>query len=313
MSVLILVQFAVFLILAAMLAARSSRRRAWGLAALLVTVTVTLTMAWKTETDRRVEARERLEESVPYLGRGAEGFVSSQVCRACHPDQYASWYASYHRTMTTVATPETVKGKFDDISLESRGRTYHLERRGDEFWVDMVDLDWERGFRLNGVDPDQFAEKPRVTRQIVMTTGSHHMQTYWVPSRFGREVYNFPFVYLFEQDRWIPREDVFLRPPNAGRFFALWNNSCIDCHSTAGKVGFDFDDELFDSQVAEMGIACEACHGPAEAHVVANRDPLRRYLHHLTDKVDATIVNPDRLSHRASSQVCGQCHGVSVS
>jgi len=312
-STLIVIQGAAFLILAAMFGFRSSRRLAWALVVILLMITGTLAMVWKRDTDRRVEARERLEESVPYLGRSEEGFSSSQVCRSCHPKQYDTWHISYHRTMTTLATPETVKGRFDDVILESRGRTYHLERRGDEFWVDMVDPDWERELRRQGFDPDARTEQPRVTRQIVMTTGSHHMQTHWVPSSFGREVYNLPFVFLFEQDRWIPREDVFLRPPGAGRFFALWNNSCIDCHSTAGKVGFDFEEELFDSQVAEMGIACEACHGPAAAHVGANRDPLRRYRYHLTDDVDATIVNPKRLSSRASSHVCGQCHGVSVS
>jgi len=33
------------------------------------------------------------------------GYRSSDTCRACHPSQYASWHASYHRTMTQVATP----------------------------------------------------------------------------------------------------------------------------------------------------------------------------------------------------------------
>ena len=35
-------------------------------------------------------------------------FVSSRTCRACHRSQYASWRASYHRTMTQVATPQSV-------------------------------------------------------------------------------------------------------------------------------------------------------------------------------------------------------------
>ena len=32
----------------------------------------------------------------------SDRYVSSRTCRACHPSQYASWHASYHRTMTQV-------------------------------------------------------------------------------------------------------------------------------------------------------------------------------------------------------------------
>ncbi len=67
------------------------------------------------------------------------GFVSSDTCRACHPDAYDAWHRSYHRSMTQRATPQTVLARFDDVTLESRGFTTRLERRGDEFWADMAD------------------------------------------------------------------------------------------------------------------------------------------------------------------------------
>src|SRR5689334_16565617 len=47
------------------------------------------------------------------------GFVSSASCRSCHPREYASWHASYHRRMTQPATPDAVKGTFD-------GKVYEL-------------------------------------------------------------------------------------------------------------------------------------------------------------------------------------------
>lgn len=299
-------------IVAALLAARPTPRRAVGAALALGATALAWAALAGAEAARRDESRASLEGSVPHLGRADEGFVSSETCNACHPDQHASWRRSYHRTMTTLATPETVRGTFDGVTLTSRDRPYRLERRGEEFWAEMVDPDWERDLRVQGIDPDALLDPPRAWRRIVMTTGSHHMQTHWVASRSGREVFNVPFVYLFEKERWIPREEVFLRPPQDGRLFAVWNNSCIECHSTAGKVGFDFARERFDSQVAEMGIACEACHGPARAHVEANRSLWRRYRLHFTGAADPTIVQPARLDHRASSQVCGQCHGISV-
>jgi hypothetical protein len=66
------------------------------------------------------------------------------------------------------------------------------------------------------------------------------------------------------------------------------------------------------TDVVEFGIACEACHGPAQTHINANRNPIRRYDSHLNQQADPTIVQPERLLHRRASEVCGQCHSVST-
>lgn len=279
----------------------------WVLAACLVLLTGLAGLTWLEQRSEALETDRRVTAEVPHLGR--EPFVTSDACRACHPGQYHSWHESYHRTMTQVASPEAVAAPWGG-ELESRGRRYRLFKKGEEFWADVVDPDWVRENRLAGRDVDFAPDPPRAELPVVMTTGSHHMQTYWVPSASGREVYNLPFVYLFEDQRWVPREDVFLRPPNAGRLVGFWNNTCIECHSTGAAVGFDFDAEEFDSRVAEMGISCEACHGPAEEHVAFHRNPLNRYRGHLDDDGDPTIVQPERLDHERSTHVCGQCHGV---
>src|SRR5262245_54488031 len=63
-------------------------------------------------------------------------YTSSNSCRACHPSQYATWHASYHRTMTQVAGPETVVADFDTVTVvHAHGRPMTLERRGNEFWA----------------------------------------------------------------------------------------------------------------------------------------------------------------------------------
>ena len=103
----------------------------------------------------------------------------------------------------------------------------------------------------------------------------------------------------------------FSRSPTAGQALhgGRWNRDCINCHTTAGKRRIR-DDGRMDTRVAEFGIACEACHGPAERHVAVNHDPARRYRLHLSPGPDPTISNPPRLSPERASQVCGQCHGV---
>ena len=70
---------------------------------------------------------------------GGEGYATSATCLACHPAEYDAWHRSFHRTMTQLATPSTVLGAFDGLVLEDRGQEWRLERRRDEFWVEMPD------------------------------------------------------------------------------------------------------------------------------------------------------------------------------
>ena len=291
------------------LARRAGRPGIW-VAAAITLVSVGATTAWGLASARRWASVRELVAAVPDPADPEEGFVTSKMCRDCHPYQYATWYRSYHRTMTQPATPETVIGDFDDVRMSSGGRRYHLQRRGDEFIVTTVDPEWEQEWVEKQIDPDSVPDPPIVEKRIVMTTGSHHMQTYWTASDKDGKLFNFPFTWLNDSQRWTTRESVFIHPPEGTRFYATWHDVCIQCHSVAGEMNYDAASGEFDPQVAELGITCEACHGPAEEHVRANRNPLRRYWQHLTDEPDPTIVHPERLSAARSTHLCAQCHSM---
>jgi predicted CXXCH cytochrome family protein len=228
-------------------------------------------------------------------------YVSSDRCQSCHPRQYGSWHATYHRTMTQVATPANVRGAFDDRTLVAKDGRYRLFRRGDTFWVSLDDPD---------AAPDE--KRPRVERRVVMTTGSHHQQRYWLESGAGRRLDLLPFAYLLAEARWVPGEAIFLTFPYArhGLSKGAWNEVCSSCHGTGSRTAPNGDLTQPDTEVAELGIACEACHGPAAEHVAANHFPLRRYWLHASDDGDSTIVNPSRLEPKRSAEVCGQCHSI---
>ena len=232
----------------------------------------------------------------------ARGYVSSDACQACHAEKYDSWYASYHRTMTQVVSPETVLAPFDDVELEHEGELFRLERRGDEFWVELDDPDWV---------PVEGGRPPRVWRQVVMSTGSHNFQAYWFASGQTRKLSLLLFCYRVDSGEWIPVDSAFLADPILHRKTGKgrWNVGCQQCHATKGQARVHGPDDM-NTRATEFGIACEACHGPGEEHVLANQDPVRRYRHHFTGDPDPTIVNPVDLDPRLSSQACGQCHGA---
>ena len=238
-----------------------------------------------------------------------DGYVSSDTCASCHPQEHASWAGSFHRTMTQAATPASTRADFDGVEVAIWGQRFALSRRGDELWVDMPDpLDPARRFDREGRAAGAAAR--RVERRVALVTGSHHYQVFWVPQPVpgqpeGRALTNLSIVYLIEEDRWIPREAAFLSPPEIGQGHAPWSMTCLRCHVTRGRPG-----RAIDTDFAELGIACEACHGPAEAHVERYRDPLRRYWAHLVGDRSPAIAEPGGLDHRRSSEVCAHCHSL---
>ena len=239
-----------------------------------------------------------------------DGYRSSDGCRACHPSQYASWHASYHRTMTQLATPQSIATSFQNVTVEAApGGPMRLEQRGQELWAEFADPD--------GAEETPVQSRPRISRRVVMTTGSHNQQIFWYATGNSRVLGQLPAIWLTAEQTWIPRRAAIMAPPGAAHYSetGAWNAVCVSCHATSGQPRLaaplgsrPIAEQAADTRTLEFGVACEACHGPGEAHAAANRNPLRRYTLHLTRAADATIVQPARLDPRRGSQVCGQCH-----
>ena len=227
-----------------------------------------------------------------------EDYVSSKECGACHPHEYDAWRQSWHRTMTQVASPEAIFGDFDGVDLKTHDWKTRLERRGDKFFARFFDQKLRQ----------------HVWREIVLTTGSHHMQAYWYTRGPGKPLGQLQFTYLKEDQKWVPRVAVFVMPPSliATTETGRWNIGCVLCHTTRGRPGMaHMGAPNANTEAVEFGIACEACHGPGGEHVRANRsNPVRRYASHFSGDGDDTIVNAKRLTKQRSTEVCAQCHSI---
>lgn len=251
----------------------------------------------------------------PVERRGA-AVAGSDACLACHPTEHASWHASYHRTMTQPAAGAAVLAPFAGEHVDHLGFRATMTRRDDgspHVRVAPVDEDGrETGAALLDVD-------------VVMTVGSHRYQQYLARIDRGGgpgEVWRLPVAWHLATGRWIPMNAAFLEPEGARgdadaylRHLSRWNDNCVLCHNTEPRPGLlaegTGDARRFDTRVGELGIACEACHGPAGAHLRRHADPFRRLL--AGGSGDGTIAHPGRLSPRDESGVCGRCHGNRIS
>jgi hypothetical protein len=276
-------------------------RYRWGIAivaVLLVLAGIRILRPSHPQGERSSPAAEAQVTNRP-LEIAKDPYIGSQACRECHKKEYASWHHSYHRTMTRKATPENVLGNFDQVHLTHAGRAFRLSRDADTFQVTFAEHESGR----------------EVTQPVVMTTGRHHMQFYWMATDKGRQTAKLPFVWLLPEKRWVPADATFLKPPDVQTSLEIgqWNYNCIACHTTGGEPGLSFKDdsslhrdtiEGMETRVAEFGIACEACHGPGRAHVLAQADT--------RTADDRYITHPESLPGHLSSQVCGQCHSIQV-
>ncbi len=220
------------------------------------------------------------------------GYVGSQSCQECHEDFYRSWHDSYHRTMTQVISPASAPDVIENASVTVEGLTYRFRRDGDNHYVELN---------------DPTSGGMRRQRQLLMMTGSHHMHVFWYQSEIEGTPAQLPIIYLRDQQRWIPRRSAFLRPPDetpGENEMGRWNSTCSRCHSTHPRLRPNTDARTWETRVVEFGIACEACHGPGQDHIQFHRNE---------ENVGADpIVNPLDLPAASRSDLCGQCHSISM-
>lgn len=185
-------------------------------------------------------------------------------------------------------------------------------------------------------------DRPPVDAVVVRTVGSRRYQQYLAEANGA--LWRLPVAYHVEEGRWFHMNGAFLTPdpepvrsglfdhdeggsgdegasardrPRFGggafdRHVTRWNDNCVFCHNVAPNPGRDPVTGALATQVAELGVACEACHGPGAEHVRANADPVRRDVLHGSGAPDPTVVNPSRLSPARSADLCGRCHGQRI-
>lgn len=115
---------------------------------------------------------------------------------------------------------------------------------------------------------------------IAYTLGSQWKQQYL--KKEGKDLIVLPAQYNVTTGQW----KAYLPDKQDKR---LWFNECSGCHAT----GVDPEKKTF----VEMGVGCEACHGPGGNHVEA-----------VPGYEIPTIIQARRLTPAQAAQICGSCH-----
>ncbi len=223
-------------------------------------------------------------------------YAGSESCRQCHQSEFDHWSESHHHKMTQVASPQSVVGNFNNATYTFNGVTSRMFRQGDEFFMETLDPSGQMA-----------------TAKIVRTIGSRRFQQY--VTQVGPTFWRLPIAWNIEKGYWFNLQGLFLHAdnPNFSQHTAIWNQNCIFCHNVKGNPGMDFDTRQFvNTNVKELGIGCEACHGPGKLHIEKNQIPGWAWFRKKVRADDPTIVEPKKLEKTTELQVCGHCHGQRI-
>lgn len=231
--------------------------------------------------------------SVHAQGKNAStpAYVGSETCADCHGEAYDAWKTSHHGEAWRWPDDTVLIGAF-------QGETFALN--GMEARFDTVD-----GARVVTVRETDGSEAKYALHSV---GGTHPLQHLILETEPGR-LQSFDVVWDVDKRRWFhlyPDQD--LPPQDAFHWsgsYKNWNARCAECHATGFEKNFDFRSKSYASTQSEIGVGCEACHGPGEAHLsFANGDPVGTW----AVSVDNYGFSAAMSDPQGAMQQCAGCH-----
>lgn len=183
----------------------------------------------------------------------AQNYVGSDTCIACHEDEAEAWASSHHALAWTEIEDGHIRADFGGSRFDHDGMS-----------VSFRDQD--------GIPIATVTEKDGVTTEypVHSVVGIAPLQQYLFETEPGR-LQSFDVVWDTENKRWFhlyPDQDL---PPDDGLHwtgpYKNWNARCAECHATGFQKDYDPVQRRYASTQAEIGVGCEACHGPGSAHI----------------------------------------------
>jgi hypothetical protein len=206
-------------------------------------------------------------------------YVGSAACQSCHDDQYSTWRKTLHVRMTKPIGEALVLGDFrPGTRIEQYGRTASMETHDGRYFITISAHD-----------------RPPQKFEVNYTLGARRFQGYLSKLPDGR-IYVLPVFWHNETKRWLDYQEITPIPNDPDHDLRqIWNITCVNCHATNLVKNFNAQTNTYATTWTEMGIGCEACHGPGKPHI---DDPQHKH-----------IFSPNRATPRQTFDMCGYCHG----
>jgi predicted CXXCH cytochrome family protein len=211
--------------------------------------------------------------------RDAGGYVGSPACQRCHEAEYESWRSTLHVQMTKPIGEARVLGDFKPgTTLRDGDRSYSMEARGGRYAISIS---------RPGGPPEKFS--------IDYTLGARRFQGYLSKLPDGR-IYVMPVFWHQETKRWLDYKEITPIPKDAAHDLRqIWNVTCVNCHATNLARNYNQAANTFATTWTEMGVGCEACHGPGRAHI--------------DDPEHLNVFSMKKVAPRQIFDTCAYCHG----
>ena len=263
-------------------------------ALLLLTLTVVINATGLSQ-DLKPSSPQALKTS------DASEYLGSASCARCHDVEHTQWKNSLHIKMTKPIAEATVVGDFrDGTKFADHDRAYTFGTKDGKPFVSIA---------FGGRVPETF--------NIDYTLGSKRYQGYLATLPEGR-IYVLPVFWHVASKRWIDWKEITSVPEGAHNLRQIWNSNCFNCHATNIVQGYDVGEKKYKSTWTEMGIGCEACHGPGRQHVTLmdawEKDPASKPKFDNSSKNRQLSDTLKILSVKSSDprriyDTCAYCHG----
>lgn len=219
----------------------------------------------------------------------SKDFAGSDSCQRCHEDEHAQWARSLHVQMTRPVAEAKVLGDFNSVSFADHGRAYTMDVRN--------------GRRVISVS---HGSRPPETFEVHYTLGAKRFQGYLTRLPEGR-IYVLPVFWHVAQKRWVDWKEITPVPDGDHDLRQIWNATCFNCHATDLDAKFDLASKTFGTTWTEMGVTCEACHGPGRPHIAL----MEEWRKHGKPSANAPvgIFAPRSAAPRQTFDMCAYCHG----
>src|SRR5581483_7068799 len=225
----------------------------------------------------------------------ANRYVGSEACQRCHDGEFDTWRKTLHVQMTKPVAQARIEGDFrPGTHVEQYGRSYTMDTKNGQYFVSISQ---------DGRPAERF--------QVDYTLGARRFQGYLSKLPDGR-IYVLPVFWHNESKRWLDWKEIAPVPDHPKEDLRqIWNITCVNCHATNLARNYDAKSRTYNTKWTEMGIGCEACHGPGGDHVAIttewDKDPV-----HAPEKptpAQLKIFSPAKATPRQTFDACGYCHG----